>query len=215
MEIGKVSAFVLSAFLGFVFCLLFADLACRFGLLFSGLEFIFTVIISTSICVIVIAATFAFWNRKKIKFSLRFLLIESLFVSMLIIFPSSWLQTRNQLKIFIGSVPAGIHVHQGRSILFSAFVHFSAPPEVISAIIQSHHLNSRSPIQKDQDKEDAEREVSREEQRSKDSWDWWQPASMSNPKFFYLHHESQAAQGWSEGWWVNDATNEVYAFISG
>jgi hypothetical protein len=38
---------------------------------------------------------------------------------------------------------------------------------------------------------------------------------ISNPRFFYRHHESLAVQGWSEGWWVNSATNEVYALSSG
>ena len=52
-------------------------------------------------------------------------------------------------------------------------------------------------------------------ERTKVSWGWWQPASMSNPRFFFRHHQSDAVQGWAEGWWVNGATNEVYAFIGG
>jgi hypothetical protein len=37
-------------------------------------------------------------------------------------------------------VPKGLRVHHGRSILFSSYVHFSAPPEVIASIIKSKGL---------------------------------------------------------------------------
>jgi hypothetical protein len=38
---------------------------------------------------------------------------------------------------------------------------------------------------------------------------------MPGARFFFLHHTGDSGQGWSEGWWVNGETNEVYAFISG
>ncbi len=38
---------------------------------------------------------------------------------------------------------------------------------------------------------------------------------MPGARFYFLHHKSEAVQGWSEGWWVSGTTNEVYAFIGG
>jgi hypothetical protein len=49
---------------------------------------------------------------------------------------------REAMQIFFEPmpVPSGVHVHHGRSVMFGSFVHFSAPPTVIAAIIKSKEL---------------------------------------------------------------------------
>jgi hypothetical protein len=202
------AAFLASAGLALMFSYAFAIFACYLGILFSGLATFFVVLVATACCAIVVPVTALIFKRKKKHFAWRTLFIEVVLLALVAVGLLSWLQTRQALEIFMkpGPVPSEMHVHRGRSILFSCYVHFSARPADIAAIIQSKELV----------------EVPSEEanqnsllQRTKISWDWWQPAAMFNPRFFYRHHQSDAVQGWSEGWWVNGATNEVYALISG
>jgi hypothetical protein len=119
----------------------------------------------------------------------------------------SWFQTRQNLRPFTGPgpLPGGVHIHRGRTVLFSSYVHFTAQPAVIAAIIQSKQLVEVP--------DGVDLPLYTERQRTQLPWGWWQPAAMSNPRFFHRHHESDAAEGWSEGWWVNGASNEVYAVI--
>ena len=156
-------------------------------------------------CVAAAVIEFIF-KRKGKQFTWRSLTISVTLTSLIVVGYSSWSQTRGALKLFVDPIPSSLHVHQGRSFLFSTYVHFSTPPEVIAAIIQSHQLASPTNGSLEQIEKDRMMKI---------SCDWWQPATMSNPKFFVRHHESLAVQGWTEGLWVNDATNEVYAFISG
>jgi hypothetical protein len=117
------------------------------------------------------------------------------------------------MQIFMtgSSVPSGLRVHHGRSILFSSYVHFTGPPATIAPLLHSKGL-LEVPAEPS---ESSDYTAFGSREQSKTSWGWWQPTTMSNPRFFFLHHKSEAVQGWSEGWWVSGATNEVYAFIGG
>jgi hypothetical protein len=90
-------------------------------------------------------------------------------------------------------------------------MHFTGPPAAIASIIQAKRLaessdNPASPNYIGFGTRDHMKRV----------WDGWQSTTMPNARFFYLHHKSEVTvQGWAEGWWVNGATNEVYAFIGG
>lgn len=108
-------------------------------------------------------------------------------------------------------IPNELHLYRGQSFLFSSYAHFSAPPAAITAIIQSKELVEVPAEMPDQ--KDISGYVAR--QQTNVPLSWWQPAAMFKPMFFYRHHDSTAVQGWSEGWWVNSSTNEVYAFIGG
>jgi hypothetical protein len=186
---------------------LFALLANHIGILFTGTPTLFAIMLGTIISCIVAAVTKFIFKRKAKQFPHRLLAFEVILTAFIAVGFLSWYQTHDFLKIFMNPVPvpSSVHVYQGRGQLFSAYVHFSAPPEVITSIIQSHQLFSPTNGSLEQIEQD----------RMKTSWDWWQPATMSNPKFFMRHHESLAVQGWTEGMWINGATNEVYAFISG
>ena len=122
-----------------------------------------------------------------------------------------WMDRRDHLGILMepAPVPAGLQVHQGQSRLFGMYVHFSGSPEAIASLLKAKGL-VEVPTEPT---ESSDGYGSRE--RSKAAWDWWQPANLSQPRFFFRHHKSEAIQGWSEGWWINGATNEVYAFLSG
>ena len=96
-------------------------------------------------------------------------------------------------------------------MVFDSFIHFTASPADIAAIIKSKGLTEVPDEMPD--KGDSSTYFVR--QKSKDPHGWWQPAEMSNPKFYYRAHERPGMQGWDERWWVNDATNEVYANIGG
>jgi hypothetical protein len=207
------AAVLVSAGLALVLALLLAFLACSRGLLFSGLDTLFCVVVTTAFCAFVVPVTALVFRRKQRHFAWHTLCIEALVLALVAVGLLSWLQTRQHLRIFMqpAPVPNGVQVRQGRSILFSTYVHFSATPEAIASVIQSKALLEVSAVMPD--KSDITDFSSRE--RTKVSWGWWQPATMSSPKFFFRHHASEAVQGWCEGWWVNGATNEVYAFISG
>ena len=207
------TAFFASAGLALVFACAFAIFACYLGILFTGIDTLFAVLFATAFCIIVAPVTALVFKRKGKHFAWRTLFIEVMLLALVAVGLLSWLQTRQALKIFMNpvAVPKGVHVYHGRSVLFAAYVHFTAPPAVIATIINSKDLvevPAEEPVQRDVSGYSMQ-------QKTKVSWDWWLPAAMSNPRFFYRHHQSEAGQGWSEGWWVNGATNEVYALISG
>jgi hypothetical protein len=214
-KIGRrvVVVFFSSVALSLLFSIAFGLVARPFGFLFGGLSSDFVVFVVTGFCSITIPVIAFFCERKGKRLSwfqlVAFVITLAFTASSLM----SWLDTRQHLKIFLNPkpVPPSLRVCQGCSILFSSYVHFTAPPEVIAAIIQSKEL-VEIPIETP-DQVDISGYSERE--RTKVSWDWWQPTTMSNPRFYYRHHKSEAVQGWSEGWWVNGATNEVYALIGG
>lgn len=183
-----------------------ALLASHFGILFEGFDTYFTVFCGAAVSIIIPVITTAVLQRKAQQFTWRMLGIEVILTALFAVGFLSWFQTRGHLKNCLGKpVPSGLHVHRGRSVMFATYVHFSAPPEVIAAIIQSHQLAIPAVGTWEQS----------EEERMKVAWDWWQPATMSNPKFLLRHHTSEAVQGWTEGFWINDKTNEVYAYTAG
>jgi hypothetical protein len=190
---------------------LFAWVANYIGILFTGPHTFFAILTGTIVSCIVAAVTKFIFKRKAKQLPHSLLAGEVILTALIAVGFLSWYQTRDFLKILMKPVPvpSSVHVYQGRGFLFSTYVHFSAPPEVITAIIQSHQLfcpTNDSPEQIEQIQTDR---------MMRTSCDWWQPTMMSTPTFFMRHHESLAVQGWTEGWWVNDKTNEVYAFISG
>jgi hypothetical protein len=191
----------------------FSFIACSAGFLFSGMSAIFTVFVTVAVCTVGIPVTALIVRRRQHHFGWRTFFIEVSCLSLLAVGLLSWLQTRQAMQIFFDPmpVPNGVHVLHGRSILFSSYVHFSAPPAVIAAIIHSKELAEAPAEIPDQ----GDISGYSERQQTIVSWGWWQPSTMSKPKFFYRHHTSEAIQGWSEGWWVNSDTNEVYALISG
>lgn len=207
------AALFASAGLALVVTCGFAFLACHGGLLFSGLDVFVVVQVAVGLTAIVIPVTAWIFRRKKKHFGWRALCIVVMLLALVAVATMSWLQTRQHLRIFMNPVPvpSGVHVHRGRSIMFSSYVHFTAPPAVIAKLVQLKEL-----VETPDDLETAvEHPGYSELQRTKAPWDWWQPATMAKPKFFFRHHQSEAVQGWAEGWWINGTTNEVYAYIGG
>lgn len=188
-------------------------LACSGGFLFSGISTVSVALAAVAVCAVVTSVTALVLRRRQRHFGWRTLFMEVAVLALVVVGVLSWLDTRHNLQVFMNSspVPSGLRVHHGRSILFSSYVHFTGPADTIASLLQSKAL-IEVPA-KPPETLDSTGWGSRE--RTKVSWSWWQPATMSNPKFFFLHHTSTAPQGWSEGWWVNGATNEVYAFIGG
>jgi cytochrome c1 len=100
----------------------------------------------------------------------------------------SWADTRQHLRIFMNPspVPRGLHVHHGRSIMFSSYVHFTGSPAVIASLLQSKGLAEIPP----EPAEGNDWTSYSARQQTNSSWDWWQPGAMSNARFFFLHHKS-------------------------
>jgi len=120
---------------------------------------------------------------------------------------------RDNLKIFLSPspVPSELRVLQSRGTLFSRYYHFVGPPAVIASVLQTKGLvevPAEPPETSDMTSFSAREQTT-------NSWDWWQPNTLSKPRFFHLHHKSQAVQGWDEGWWISGETNEAYAYIGG
>ena len=191
----------------------FSLLACSGGFLFSGISAFFTILVAVGACAVITPVTALLFRRRQRHFGWRTLLIEVSALAFVAVGILSWLDTRQQMRIFMTSspVPSGLRVHHGRSILFNSYVHFTGPPAAIASLLQSKGL-VEVPAEPP---ETLDYTAFGSREQSKASWGWWQPASMPTPRFFFLHHKSEAVQGWSEGWWVSGATNEVYAFIGG
>jgi hypothetical protein len=205
-----VSSCGLSIFLSFGF----SWLACRFGLLFDGLDFIFAVIFATGTCAM---GTMIFLTFKPRRYLGRWLFGETLFLSLIVVCLWSWLSTNEHMNHFVGPQSKEVHVINGRSIMFSSYVHFSGPPEVIAAIIHSKGLVEVPAEMPEELPKGNDGQGHLERLQNKDSHGWWRPATMSGPRFFFLGHPGLGLNSgyWSEDWWVNGATNEVYALISG
>jgi len=190
-----------------------ALLARRIGMLFSGLDTAIALVASAVVSLIVAAITEMIVRRKGKDADWRVLVIEVLLVGSVVVLLLGWAQTRDHMRIFMNPlpIPNEVRVHHGQSVLFNSFVHFTAPPTVVAALLKSKEFVEVPDEVSDQ------RDISGYgvRQRTKVSWDWWQPATMSGPRFYYRHHKSDAVQGWMEGWWVNGATNEVYAHTGG
>ena len=208
-----VAVFFASAGLALLLASGFSLLACSGGLLFSGISALFVVLVAAVVCGVMTLLTALYFKCRQWHFGWRTLLMEVFVFAFIAVGILSWLDRRQNLRIFMtpSPVPSGLRVHHGRSLFFSSYVHFTGPPAAIASLLQSKGLvevSAGSPITSDLSGYSS-REL------TKVPWGWWQPTSMSNPRFFFLHHKSNAFQGWSEGWWVNGTTNEVYAFISG
>jgi hypothetical protein len=204
-----------SAGLALALAIALVPLALHFGILFSGVDTVFVVLVITIFCAFAILVTAAIFKRKGKSFSWRLLFVEVIFLTLIGGGLLAWSQTRQFMKIIMEPmpVPNGLHVKQGRQLLFTGFVHFTASPSDIATIIEAKKLIEVPAEIPDEGVKDLSGFSARA--NSENSWNWWQPTNMPNSKFFYRHHESEAVQGWSEGWWVNGATNEVYAFIGG
>jgi len=208
-----VAVVLASAGLALLFSSGFSFFACSGGFLFSGISAFFVTAVAAGVCAVVTTITALLLRRRQRHFgwrTLHLVVLVSAFVAVGIL---SYFDTQQHMRIFMTSspVPSGLRVHHGRSILFSSYVHFTGPPATIASLLQSKGL-LEVPAEPPETP-DYTPFGSRE--RSKVSWEWWQPTSMPSPRFYFLHHKSEAVQGWSEGWWVGGATNEVYAFIGG
>jgi len=202
---NQIKTFFVCFALALVASCLSALLANHIGILFLGMDTFFVIFAGTIVSLVSVLITKWIFKRKGKQFSNSLLIVETILVSLVIVNSLSWFQTRSYLKFFVNPIPNSVHLHQGTTIMFATFVHFSAPPEVVVKIIQSHQLlavTNDSP-----------------EQIEQKQWEtllggWWQPAAMSNPKFFMRHHQDFTIQGWTEMLWVNEATNEVFAVTS-
>jgi len=180
-----------------------ALLVCYLGFLFSGLDTGFAILVAIVIVLFTTILPVAILQPQAHQFTWRSLGIQSSLIAMVVVGFMAWFLTRSFFEHnFIKLVPKGIHVHHGRTVMFGSFVHFSAPPEVVTAIIQARQLAPPSEAQ------------ASAQERSRAPWGWWNPARMSNPRFFVRQRKSDTGQYWTQGIWVNDATNEVYAYTS-
>jgi hypothetical protein len=213
--------FVGSAGMTLLLACALAFLACSIGSLFGGIDAFFTVVFTSILCpcVVLLTALALKLNAKRLGWAVLF--IETMGLALLGVALFSWFGTRQHMEIILNpaSVPPDLHVHRGTKTLFSSFVHFSGPPEVIARLLHSKGLLEVPSAPDEAVPHDPHNVIDLGGLFLKDytgrAWGWWRPATMSNPRFFYRHHESMAPQGWSEGWWVSGATNEVYAHIGG
>ena len=112
-----------------------AWLACARGFLFSGMSAFWISLVAVAVCAFVPTGTAIVLRRRQRYFGWRTLFLEVVVLSLFAIGVLSWLDTRQALQIFMtpSPVPAGLRVHQGRSVLFSSYVHFTGPAEAMAA----------------------------------------------------------------------------------
>ncbi len=122
----------------------------------------------------------------------------------------SWFTPKHTFEMFLKPVPRSVKIHHGHRALFSVWIHFSASPEDVALLIQSRHLDrvadSTEPTEATQERARSVKPVIVPQ--------WWQPQDMTGAVFYYRAHGGTAAP-WSEGVWVNDKTNEVFAYVRG
>jgi hypothetical protein len=209
---GMLAAFFVSGYLALAFSFCYAVAASFLNLAFGGIVVFGTVVMTTGIGAVagLLIGLILKWRRKPLMF--RSLLIEVAIVSAVGVAVMSWRQKREILEILFkpAPVPPGVRVLNGRQELFGVHVHFTAPPGVLSSVIQAKGLVE---VPETEEGTDSPGWPAREQ--SKRVWDWWNPTNMPGAKFFFRHHLSQAVQGWTEEWWVNGETNEVYADSGG
>jgi len=126
-----------SAGLGLVLAWAFSVLACSGGLLFSGMGAFFTVFFTVVICGVVTPITAQVFKRRQRQFGWRTLLIEVSVLAFVAVGILSLVDTHQQLRIFMkpGTVPTGLRIHHGRSIVSGGYVHFTGPPATISVLL--------------------------------------------------------------------------------
>lgn len=208
----EVTAALVSLFLGFVLSFGLTLLACHFGYAFSGLDTLFTVGIGTAVCFLTTLIVLWLRKRKTWQMTPRWLLGQLLVASFISVACLSVIQARQHLRIIGVPETKDVHLLQGRSTLFSTFVHFSARPDDIAAILKSKELTF---VPESDEVTGMVPDGFDVKEGSRSSWDWWQPERMQNPRFFFRSHRTDGPQNWVEGWWISGATNEVFAFIKG
>ena len=210
---GTVALLIASGGAGLLPASVFALLTFSCGFMFSGISAFSIIAAAALVCAFVTPLIALLFKRGQRHFGWRALFIVVSPIAIVAVAILSWLDTRQQLRLFMNpsSVPSGLRVHRGNSQLFFSYVHFTCSPAAISSLLQLKGL-VEVPAEPSE-ASDISGFSSREQ--TKVASGWWQPAAMSNPKFFFLGHKGEGMQGWSEGWWVSGATNEVYAFIGG
>jgi hypothetical protein len=212
LALKPVAIFLVALGLASVFSAIFSTLACSVGLSFSGLDAIVTLPVAIFFPAIVTTVFSVCFKQTAKRF--RWLMVWFLapFLTLLSVAAVSWTQTRQHLRIIMApmAVPESVRVRHGKSVLFGSYVHFISSPSDIATLIRSKELIEVPDWNLDSEADMPEGFPERE--RRKIAWDWWQPAPGA--RFYYRHHKGDA-QGWAEGWWVNDKTNEVFAYING
>ena len=201
--------------LGLLLGWLLAWVAEANGVLFGGVDVVFVTLISGCCCGLVTTITAAILERRGGNLTWQSGFLGAVALSIATTSLWSFFCTRKNLEILISpmQVPADLRVQRGHGFLHSMNVHFTGSPDTISALIRAKQLVEVPAALPDVGEPDVAGFSAR--RQSAEEWDWWRPASMPGAKFYYLHHKSQAIQGWAEGWWVSGETNEVFAFIGG
>lgn len=185
------------------------------GAIFGGVDIAVATLISGCSCALGLAVVAVVWERRGRVLSWLAGLLGAAILSVITVAAGSHFSTRKNMEILLNPMPmpADLRVHRGQSFLHGAQVHFTGTPAFISALIQAKHLAEVPAAPPDGGELDLSGFSAR--RQSAEERGWWRPTSMPGAKFYYLHHKSQAIQGWAEGWWVSGATNEVFAFIGG
>ena len=211
----KPTALALGSFgLAIVLSVFFAIIARSFGILFSGLDTPFTVGGAIFFTLIATAITNAIFKRAIVRFGWRFVSVKISVYAMILVMGLSWMQAREHLAHFMKpmAVPESVNLKHGRRDFFRGFVHFTALPSDIAALIRSKELIEVPDW--DQSGDAGMPEGFSERKDTKTAWGWWKPASMPEARFFYRYHKTDFS-GWAEGWWISGETNEVFAYFSG
>jgi len=116
--------------------------ACSVGFLFSGISLFLIPLLAVGVCTVLTSVIALVWRRRQRCFGWRTLLIGVSVLALVAVGVFSWADTRQHLRIFISPspLPRGLHVHHGRSIMFSSYVHFTGSPAVIASLLQSKGL---------------------------------------------------------------------------
>jgi hypothetical protein len=178
-------------------------LAYRAGLLFGGVHFLFAVVLGTTGAVIVSLVVYNWLSSN--RYYVHSACVISAIVGVTLI---CWHFTRSDVKNFwVDPIPRALIIHGGESYLFSHYLHFTGPPEIISEMIDRNRLE---PYQDDEEKPGMPRLNVEYFSAPRGRW---RPTSMENPQLLVRFHRTDL-QGWLHGIWINTATNEAYGFAA-
>ncbi|MCX7006946.1 MAG: hypothetical protein NTY53_06810 [Kiritimatiellaeota bacterium] len=176
---------ILALYMGF--CFIWLDDAPNGGII------IFLVVLATAIV----------FKAKNRPTPWKIFFIEIGAIAFLWVVFSVWTAPRTLGKAYFrGQIPAGVVIHHAHWFQDGPdplmWIHFSASPEVIMAVIKTNDMA----------------EESRPSVSAPRTPSWWKPQEMSKPTFYTRVHPLTASNNiWEVSAWVNDATNEVFGIV--
>lgn len=180
------------------FCLFLPDTVMKGGLL----------------CVSVAFITATAFHLRGRPMPVKLVLAEIALVALVWTSYSVWTAPKALFRLICRVEPAPpVVIHQSHLFQITpdalAFLHFSAPPEVMERFISTNQL-TRCVEEPDEVASEYRFKLGKSGFAGSATPRWWTPWTLSKPIHYRCEHPSQ--KPWAVGVWVNDKTNEAFAY---